>query len=88
MRTLHIFYNIYLFVVALGLCCCVGFSLVAVNEGGSSPVVGRGLLIVVTSPGVKHGLQGEWNSVAVACGSNNCSSQVLEHRLNSCGTWA
>ena len=65
MRTLHIFYNIiYLFVVALGLCCCVGFSLVAANEGGSSPVVGRGLLIVVTSPGVKHGLQGEWNSVA------------------------
>ena len=66
MRTLHIFYNIiYLFVVALGLCCCVGFSLVAVNEGGSSPVVGRGLLIIVTSPGMKlrlHG-EGEWNSV-------------------------
>ena len=64
MRTLHIFYNIiYLFVVALGLCCCVGFSLVAVNEGGSSPVVGRGLLIAVTSPGMKLRRQGEWNSV-------------------------
>ena len=57
MRTLFFLGNfIYLFWVALGLCCCVGFSLVAVSEGGSSLVVGHGLLTVVTSPVVKHRL--------------------------------
>ena len=40
--------NTYLFLAMLGLCCCMGFCLVAVH----------GLLIVVASLGVKHGLQG------------------------------
>ena len=56
-NTIFFFGNfIYLFWVALVLCCCVGFSLVAASEGGSSLVVGHGLLTVVTSPIVKHRL--------------------------------
>ena len=39
----------------LGLCCCVGFSLVAAS-GGYSPVVVCGLLIAVASLAVKQTL--------------------------------
>ena len=51
-----IFYNaIYLFMAVLGLCCCVGFSLVAVSKSYS--LVGlRGFLTVVASLVAKHGL--------------------------------
>ena len=38
----------YLFLAVLGLCCCLGFSLVTVN-GGYSLVVVRGCLISVAS---------------------------------------
>ena len=41
-------FGLFLFLVVLGLCCCVGFSLVAAN-GGYSLVMVCGLLIVVTS---------------------------------------
>ena len=39
----------------LGLCCCVGFSLVAVSKGYSLVEVG-GFLTVVASLVAKHGL--------------------------------
>ena len=45
---------IYLFVVVLGLRCS-GFSLVVVG-GGYSPLTVPGLLIVVASLAVEHGL--------------------------------
>ena len=45
----------YLFLVALGLCCCVRFSLV-METGGYSPLVGHRLLIVVASLVVEHRL--------------------------------
>ena len=35
-----------------------------------------------------HALEAVWASVAVGHGLSSCPSQVLEHRLNSCGTWA
>ena len=35
-----------------------------------------------------HGLSAAWASVVVAHGLSSCSFWVLEHRLNSCGTWA
>ena len=33
-------------------------------------------------------LQRAWSSAVVARGLSSCSSQALEHRLNSCGVWA
>ena len=55
----------YLFLVALGLRRCVGFSLAAV----------RGLLAEVASLVVEHVL-GEQASVAVERGLNSCSSRA------------
>ena len=40
---------IYLFLAVLGLCCCMGFSLVAVSRGYSLVVVPTRLLIEVAS---------------------------------------
>ena len=54
----------------LGICCCMDFSLVAGNRYHS--------LVA------KHWLWGERASVVVTCGLSNCSSQALEHGLNSC----
>ena len=47
--------NTYLFLVALGLHCCTGFSLVAASRG--TLVVVHGLLITVASLVVERGLQ-------------------------------
>ena len=55
-----------------------GYSLAAVHQ----------LLTAAASLAGEHGLQGGWASVFVACGLSSCSSWILEHRLNSCGTWA
>ena len=71
----------------LGLHCCAGFSLVAASRGYSLVTVHK-LLIVVASLVVEPGLQGVQTSVAVARGLCSCSSQALEHRLNSCGVVA
>ena len=71
---------------ALNLHCCTGFSLVAAS--GGYPVVVMYGLIAVASLVAEHRLQGMWASVAVAGGLSSCSSQALEHRLNSCSTQA
>lgn len=70
----------------LGLCCCLGFSLVAVS-GGYSLVAVR-ILIVVVSLVAKHKLLGAWVSVAahalsavVAPGLQSPCSAVVVHRL-------
>ena len=65
---------------------CTGFSLVAAS--GGYPVVVMYGLIAVASLVAEHRLQGMWASVAVAGGLSSCSSQALEHRLNSCSTQA
>ena len=62
-------------------------SLVALN-GDYSVAAVRGLLITVASLVAEHGLKGSQASIAAACGLSICGSQVLEHRLNSCGTQA
>ena len=63
-----------LFVLAvLGLCCCVGFSLVAASSG-SSLVVVHGLFIAVASLIVQHGLQSCQASVIVAPGLESTGS--------------
>ena len=46
------------------------------------------LLTVLTSLVAKHGLQGLWTSIVVACGLSIFASWALEHRFNSFGTWA
>ena len=78
------FKNIYLFLAVLGLCCCVGFSLV-VESGGYSPVGAPGLPIAAASLVVERGLWGSQASVVAACGLTSCGSRTLEHRLNCCG---
>jgi len=50
---------IFIYLAVLSLRCCLGFSLVAV----------RGLLIVVASLAVEHGLLSVWASVVAAVGS-------------------
>jgi len=47
--------SLNLFMAVLGLCCCTGFSL-AVASGGYSLVTVRGLLTVLASLVVRHGL--------------------------------
>ena len=77
-----IYLFIHLFLVVLGLCCCMDF-FSSCSEWGL-----LGLLIVVTFLVAEHGLSGMWASVVAAHGLSSCGSQALEHRLNSCGTWA
>ena len=52
---LNIIFKIYLFLAVLGLCCCLGFSQVALS-GGFSLVVMLRLLIVVAALVTEQGL--------------------------------
>ena len=78
----HFFFLIiYLFIFGcLGLCCCVGFSLVAVSRGYSLLECVGFLLwcpFLLGSTGSRvHQL------------SNGSSSVVVAHELSSCSTWA
>ena len=78
-------YLIYLFLAALGLCCCTWafsscskrrllFIARASHCGGFSCCGARAL--------------GTWASVVVAHGLSSCGSRALEHRLSSCGARA
>ena len=51
------FLKIYLFLAALGLCCCTTRAFSSCGEQGLLFVAVRGLLIVVASPNAEHGLQ-------------------------------
>ena len=74
-------YNfIYLFLAVLSLCCCMDFFLVTANGDYSLVMVYR-LLIMVASLIVRLQALGH-------VGFSMCSSQALEHRLNSCGSQA
>ena len=74
----------------LGLCCCEGFSLVAVSWGGRgySLTVVLGLLIAIALLVAEHSRWAARVSVVAGHGMSSCSSPALEHRLNSCGTQA
>ena len=54
-QLLFFIYNFYLFWAVVGLCCYMGFSLVAASRGYSPVVVCR-LLIAVAYPVAQHGL--------------------------------
>ena len=71
----------------LDLHCFVDFSLVVVGRSCSTLAV-HGLLVAMASPVVEHGLWGAQASVVVAHGLSSRGSRALEHRPNSCGTWA
>ena len=62
-----VFLWICLSVAVLGLCCCAGFSVVAVS-GGCSVAAAHSLLTVVASLVVGHGLKGIWTSAVVVPG--------------------
>ena len=49
----------YLFLAVLGLCCCVGFSLVA-GSRGCSLVAAHGFLMMISSVVAEQGLQDMW----------------------------
>ena len=77
----------YLFLAVLSLRYYVHFSLVKASEG--FPIVAVSTLLTgVASFVAKHGLEGTWTLVAAACGLSSCSSQALDHRLNSCSQQA
>ena len=59
----NIFYYYFLLAV-LGLCCCTGFPLVAVN--GEHSLVVHGLLIVVATLVVEHELWGTQTTVVAS----------------------
>ena len=79
------FIYLFIFLAVLGVHCCTGFSPVVASEGYSLVAVSR-LLIVLPSHIAELGLQGTQASVVEARGLSVCSSQALEHSLNSCGT--
>ena len=79
---------IYLFLAALGLCCCVWVFSPSAASGGYSSVAVCGLLIVVASLCCGARAVDAWASVVVARGLSSCGSQVLERRLSSCGARA
>ena len=73
---------IYLFLAALGLCGCLGFSLVVPTGGcSSSPCSGFSLQWLLLFC-LGHELQGR------QAGFSGCSTWALEHRLSSCDTRA
>ena len=76
---------IYLFLVVLGLHCCMNFSLVAVSR--INPLIATcRLLIAMASLVVELRLQGMQASVAAACRLSSSCLQDLGHRFSSCGT--
>ena len=56
-------------------------------SGGCSLVVLHDLLLVAAPLVEEHGSRA-LTSVAASRGLSGCSSQTLDHRLNSCGPWA
>ena len=89
MTKVTLFKKIYFmcsFLAVSGLCCYAGFPLVA-GSRVYSPLVVHGLLFVVTSPVVEHGLWDTWAFVAVAPRLQSTGSIVVAHRLSCCPTW-
>ena len=74
------------FSAVLGLHCCVSSSLVVESRGYSLVVLG--LLTVLASLVMEHGLWGTQASVVGARGLSSCCSWASEHKLSSCGTGA
>ena len=77
----------FLFLAALGLCCCT-WAFASCGERGLLLVAVHGLLIVVASLCCRARALGTQASVVVACRLSSCGSLALERRLSSCGAQA
>ena len=71
--------NFYLFLAVLGLCCCLGFSLVVASGGYSSSRRPSLSCSVFPCCGARAAGHEDFSS---------SGSWALEHRLGSCGSWA
>ena len=78
---------INLFLAVLGLCCCLGSSLVAAS-GGCSLIAVHGLLIAAQCCSLWSTGSSTRASGVMARGLRAWGSWTLEHRPRSCGTWA
>ena len=78
---IHIFYNMYLFLLVLGLCCYLK-AFPSCREWGYS-LLPCGFLIVMASHCVvvELGPQGTWASVVIVCGLGSCGLWALESGL-------
>ena len=74
---------INLFLAVLGVCRCLGFSLVAARRD-SSLAAAHGLLVVVASLVVEHRPLHAQASVAVARGLSSRSFRAMEQKLLVC----
>ena len=74
------------FLAVLGLCCCMGFSLVASSRSYSLVVV-CGLLIAVASLVAEHRLYDERASVVAAPGLQSTGLAVMLHGLSCLAAW-
>ena len=85
-----LFFFIFIFLIylaVLGLHCCArAFS--SCGKWGLLFIAVRELLIAVASLCFRAQALGMRASVVVARGLSSCGSQVLEHRLSICSTWA
>ena len=86
--SLFLFICLFVHLPMLGLCCCMGFSLVAAS-GGFCLAAACGLLIAVVSLVLEHRPQGTWASVVVHMGSvfattrlKSTGSIAVAHRLS------
>ena len=77
---------INLFLAVLGVCRCLGFSLVAARKG-SSLAAALGLLVVVASLVVEHRPLHARASVAVARGLSSRSFRAMEQKLLVVPQW-
>ena len=75
LKSKFIYLFIYLFLAALGHCCCT-WAFPRCGQKGLLFIAVCGLLVVVASLVAEHGLQ--------ACGLSSWGSRALEHRLSSC----
>ena len=83
---LRIFF-IYLFLAALGLCCCT-WAFSSCGERGLLFVAVRRLPFAVVSLCCGAQAPGVRASVVVAHGLSSCGSRAPERRLSSCGSRA
>ena len=85
-----IFLIIYLFLALLGLCCCLGFSIVVTGRGYSLVAVCRFLTLSLSFFfGGRGGGLSCCKKWAVGCvGFTACGFWTLEHWFNSCGIQA
>ena len=87
------FINLFMFLAALGLHCCMQ-ALVAASRGYSGlRCAGFSLwwlllLWIMGSRRAGFSSCGTWASVIVACGLSSRGSRALERRLSSCGARA